>query len=73
MISPECGPAGLQIIPCSAAFTVGNVLATPTKNTSIFAQNGLPATNKLAPQPHADAFTYRLPDNNSLNRRWRSK
>ena len=23
MISPECGPAGLQIIPCSAAFTVG--------------------------------------------------
>jgi hypothetical protein len=73
MISPECGPAGLQIISCSAVFTVGNVLAAPTKNTSILAQNGLPATNKLAPQPHADAFTYRFPDNNNLCRRWRPK
>jgi hypothetical protein len=49
MISPECSPAGLQIISYAAVFTVGNVLAAPTKNTSILAQNGLPATNKLAP------------------------
>jgi hypothetical protein len=73
MISPECSPAGLQIISYAAVFTVGNLLAALTKNTSIFAQNGLPATNKLAPQPHADAFTYRFPDNNCLCRRWRSK